>query len=80
MPGRHQPEAREGLRVVVVGPLPEPHNGMTVVTETILSSSLRERDFTADRFADGLAAIWWDVARGGTPDGSLAAAMEAAAT
>ncbi len=43
MPGRHQPEAREGLRVVVVGPLPEPHNGMTVVTETILSSSLCER-------------------------------------
>lgn len=29
--------------VLVVGPLPEPHNGMTVVTETILTSSLREK-------------------------------------
>jgi glycosyltransferase involved in cell wall biosynthesis len=30
------------VRVVVVGPLPLPYNGMTVVTETILSSSLRQ--------------------------------------
>jgi glycosyltransferase involved in cell wall biosynthesis len=29
-------------RVLVVGPLPAPYNGMTVVTETILSSWLRE--------------------------------------
>jgi glycosyltransferase involved in cell wall biosynthesis len=31
------------LCVLVIGPLPEPHNGMTVVTETILTSSLREK-------------------------------------
>jgi glycosyltransferase involved in cell wall biosynthesis len=30
-------------RVVVIGPLPDPYNGMTVITQTILSSSLRER-------------------------------------
>ena len=38
--GRTAPLRR--LCVLVVGPLPEPYNGMTVVTETILTSSLRE--------------------------------------
>jgi glycosyltransferase involved in cell wall biosynthesis len=33
---------RQPGRVLVVGPLPAPYNGMTVVTETILSSWLRE--------------------------------------